>query len=189
MNDFAPILNWKLLAGSHDFPGPDGGTCINEAAIIAAGFKYRRVKSWKDCPPCFSPTISAFAIVINDRMPHAVRNELLLPFVTRMAGTMHGLDLELKRMRLFISWSRKYRAAAAAYAAAYAAAAYAADAAAAAAAYAAAAANAADAAYAAAIWQSAINILNEAINLGPPQPLDLQIVIPRLEKAKAFANT
>jgi hypothetical protein len=35
---FETILNWKLLDGSHDFPGPDGGTCINEAAIVAAGF-------------------------------------------------------------------------------------------------------------------------------------------------------
>jgi hypothetical protein len=22
------MLEWKLLRGSHDFPGPDGGTCI-----------------------------------------------------------------------------------------------------------------------------------------------------------------
>ena len=31
---FDKIINWKLLNGSHDFPGPDGGTCINEAAIV-----------------------------------------------------------------------------------------------------------------------------------------------------------
>jgi len=35
--DWNKILNWKLLAGSHDFPGPDGGTCINEAAIDPTG--------------------------------------------------------------------------------------------------------------------------------------------------------
>ena len=34
---FGHILNWRLLAGSHPFPGPDGGTCINEAAVVAAG--------------------------------------------------------------------------------------------------------------------------------------------------------
>ena len=39
MNDFNSILNWRLLSGSHDFPGPEGGTCINEAAIVAA-FQY-----------------------------------------------------------------------------------------------------------------------------------------------------
>ena len=31
------LLDWKLLRGSHDWPGSDGGTCINEAAIVAAG--------------------------------------------------------------------------------------------------------------------------------------------------------
>ena len=34
--DFQRMLDWKLLRGSHEFPGPDGGTCINEAAIVAA---------------------------------------------------------------------------------------------------------------------------------------------------------
>jgi hypothetical protein len=38
MSDFGHILNWKLLPGSHKFPGPDGGTCINEAAVLACGF-------------------------------------------------------------------------------------------------------------------------------------------------------
>ena len=41
MEGFDHILNWKLLRGSHDFPGKDGGTCINEAAIVAAGFNYQ----------------------------------------------------------------------------------------------------------------------------------------------------
>src|SRR5919199_1899377 len=34
MEGFDHILNWKLKAGSHRFPGPDGGTCINEAALV-----------------------------------------------------------------------------------------------------------------------------------------------------------
>ena len=34
MEGFEHILNWKLLRGSHEFPGKDGGTCINEAAIV-----------------------------------------------------------------------------------------------------------------------------------------------------------
>ena len=54
MEDFDHILNWKLLVGSHQFPGKDGGTCINEAAIVAAGFEYRRVHNVKDMPSCFS---------------------------------------------------------------------------------------------------------------------------------------
>jgi hypothetical protein len=84
---FEKILDWKLLSGSHDFPGPDGGTCINEAAIVAAGFEYRAISSAADCPPCFSRAIAAYAIRLNDSMASALRQELLMPFVTRLAGT------------------------------------------------------------------------------------------------------
>jgi hypothetical protein len=84
---FEKILDWKLLSGSHDFPGPDGGTCINEAAIVAAGFEYRAISSAADCPPCFSRVIAAYAIRLNDSMTSALRQELLMPFVTRLAGT------------------------------------------------------------------------------------------------------
>jgi hypothetical protein len=45
MEAFDKILNWKLQRGSHTFPGPDGGTCINEAAIVAAGFDISRFVS------------------------------------------------------------------------------------------------------------------------------------------------
>ena len=45
MDTFVHILNWKLKRGSHAFPGKDGGTCINEAAIVAAGFAYRPVRA------------------------------------------------------------------------------------------------------------------------------------------------
>ena len=45
MSDFDHILNWKLLRGSHDFPGPKGGTCINEAAVVACGLPYQRIGS------------------------------------------------------------------------------------------------------------------------------------------------
>ena len=49
MDGFDHILNWKLKAGSHPFPGRDGGTCINEAALIAAGFEYRRSDGSRTC--------------------------------------------------------------------------------------------------------------------------------------------
>ena len=45
---FDHILNWKLHYGSHPFPGKDGGACINEAAIVAAGFEYQPVRKFKD---------------------------------------------------------------------------------------------------------------------------------------------
>jgi hypothetical protein len=44
------ILNWKLKEGSHPFPGKEGGTCINEAAIVAAGFEYQPVRSVHGMP-------------------------------------------------------------------------------------------------------------------------------------------
>ena len=97
---FDNILNWKLLKGSHGFPGPDGGTCINEAAIVAADFKYRAVKNADDCPPCFSRPISAYIIRINDAMPDDLRQELLMPFVTRLAGTADKPEIEIARAQL-----------------------------------------------------------------------------------------
>ena len=102
MTDFNHILNWKLKSGSHDFPGPDGGTCINEAAIVAAGFEYKSVKSAGDCPPCFSQPISTFAIHLNDQMPDLIRNDLLLPFVTRLSGTADTPEIEAKRTEYII---------------------------------------------------------------------------------------
>jgi hypothetical protein len=102
MNEFDHILNWKLLSGSHDFPGADGGTCISEAAIIAAGFKYKKVNSASDCPLCFSPLISAFAILLNDQMSDDLRQELLMPFVTRLAGTADTQEIERQRYEFLI---------------------------------------------------------------------------------------
>ena len=78
------ILNWRLKVGSHRFPGPDGGTCINEAALIAAGFEYRRIASVHEMPSCFSRPICRFAMLLNDTVTHRER-QLLLPFVTRLA--------------------------------------------------------------------------------------------------------
>ena len=97
MTDFNHILNWKLKAGSHDFPGPDGGTCINEAAIVAAGFEYKKINSASDCPPCFSRPISMYAIYLNDSMPDDLRNDLLMPFVTRLSGTADSPAVEARR--------------------------------------------------------------------------------------------
>ncbi|MCJ2090343.1 hypothetical protein MKK88_30805 [Methylobacterium sp. E-005] len=96
--DFATILNWRLLAGSHPFPGPDGGTCINEAAIVAAGLPYRAIRSSADCPPCFSRPIAAYALGLNDAMPDAVRSELLA-FVLRLSGSADSPVVEAARTR------------------------------------------------------------------------------------------
>ena len=95
------IINWKLLAGSHDFPGPDGGTCINEAAIIAAGFKYMKVRSAADCPPCFSPVLSNYLIGINDMLPDAERQKLMR-FILRLSGSADTPAIEQQRLELIV---------------------------------------------------------------------------------------
>ena len=96
---FENIQNWRLLSGSHRFPGPDGGTCISEAAIVAAGFRYRAVHGRGDCPSCFSPVIASYAIRLNDAMSDDLRQQLLLPFVTRFAGTADIPEKEIERAR------------------------------------------------------------------------------------------
>jgi hypothetical protein len=84
MSDFDHILNWKLLRGSHDFPGPDGGTCINEAAVVACGFPYQRIGSVAIMPNCFSRPICRLAMQLNDSATDTQRQRLI-PFVTRLA--------------------------------------------------------------------------------------------------------
>jgi hypothetical protein len=84
MDQFNQILNWKLKEGSHLFPGRDGGTCINEAAIVAAGFEYRPVRSVETMPECFSRPICKLAMHLNDTANDTERQRLL-PFVTRLA--------------------------------------------------------------------------------------------------------
>src|SRR5918912_3798523 len=84
MEGFDHILNWKLKAGSHPFPGPDGGTCINEAALVAMGFEYRPIAGVHQMPDCFSRPICRLAMLLNDSVSDNER-QLLLPFVTRLA--------------------------------------------------------------------------------------------------------
>ncbi|MCJ2051773.1 hypothetical protein [Methylobacterium sp. J-070] len=97
MSDFDHILNWKLLRGSHDFPGPTGGTCINEAAVVACGFPYQRVSSVKSMPDCFSRPICRLAMQLNDEATDAQRQRLL-PFVTRL-GCADTPEIERQRER------------------------------------------------------------------------------------------
>ena len=96
------LLDWKLLTGSHDWPGPHGGTCINEAAIVAAGFEYQRVSCAEDCPPCFSPVISAYLIALNDRMSSEPRQQLKR-FVTRLSGSRDTPEVEQQRLEYIVT--------------------------------------------------------------------------------------
>jgi hypothetical protein len=95
VQSFDTILNWKLKRGSHKFPGPDGGTCINEAAIVAAGFPYQRVQFVWNMPDCFSRPICRWAMYLNDMATEKQRQQLL-PFVARLACA-DTAEVELQR--------------------------------------------------------------------------------------------
>ena len=84
MEGFDHLLNWKLKRGSHYFPGPDGGTCINEAALVAAGFEYKPIRTVESMPECFSRPICRLAMLLNDVASDKDRQRLL-PYVTRLA--------------------------------------------------------------------------------------------------------
>ena len=84
MDGFDHILNWTLKKGSHRFPGPDGGTCINEAALVAMGFDYRPIAAAWQMPSCFSHPICRLAMLLNDSVGDEARQRLL-PCVTRLA--------------------------------------------------------------------------------------------------------
>jgi hypothetical protein len=71
--------------------------CVNEAAIVAAGFKYRPVHTADDCPKSFSRVIAKYAICLNEAMSDNLRQELLLPFVTRLAGSADTKRVEAQR--------------------------------------------------------------------------------------------
>lgn len=100
--DFQRMLDWRLLRGSHDFPGPDGGTCVNEAAIVAAGYPYRAVYCVKDLPETFSRPAAMLALCLNDTLEDDLRQELLLPFVARLAGSADAPKVEMTRAELML---------------------------------------------------------------------------------------
>ncbi len=84
METFDHLLNWTLKVGTHRFPGPDGGTCINEAALVAAGFEYRPIRTVEQMPDCFSHPICRLALLLND-MADDQERQRLLPYVARLA--------------------------------------------------------------------------------------------------------
>jgi hypothetical protein len=100
---FDKILDWKLLRGSHYFPGPDGGTCVNEAAIVAAGHPYRAVRSIEDCPASFSRPLATYAMFLNDLIEtDELRRRVLMPFVTKLEGSADGPEAEKARAELIV---------------------------------------------------------------------------------------
>src|SRR5438270_5004619 len=86
--DFQQLANFHLARGSHKQPNKGGNICVNEAAVIAAGFQYREIRDVSCLPDCFSRPVSEYAIYLNDFMMHRVRNELLVPFITRLGCSL-----------------------------------------------------------------------------------------------------
>src|SRR3954454_18901840 len=80
----------------------EANICVNEAAVIVAGFQYREIKDVSCLPDCFSRPVSEYAIYLNDFMMHRVRNELLAPFVARLPGTSDAPWIEEERARLIV---------------------------------------------------------------------------------------
>lgn len=101
MDQFKHITDWKLLRRSHEFPGPDGGTCINEAAIVACGMEYKKIDYLNDLPPCFSKVVGGFAMFLNDMFSDEQR-ELLMPFVTQLSGTASDDRVEYTRFTFLV---------------------------------------------------------------------------------------
>ena len=101
MKTIKSMIDWKLLSGSHKWPGPEGGTCINEAAIVVAGLKYRAVGDVSDLPPCFSPVIGAYLIKLNDDMAYASRQRLI-EFAPRLSGSADSRDVEKRRLEYIV---------------------------------------------------------------------------------------
>ena len=62
-----------------------GRMCVMSLVACLAGEEHT------DSPGCASPLIRAFAIPLNDNMPHAVRQRLK-PFAPRILGTQDGQD-------------------------------------------------------------------------------------------------
>lgn len=94
--DFEKILNWELQTGSHPFPGPKGGTCILEAAIVAAGFPYQRIGGDGSIPISFSRVISAFLLGLNDAAPNTERQQLKR-FLLKFHGSADSPEVERHR--------------------------------------------------------------------------------------------
>jgi len=100
--DYQQLANFRLARGSHKQPNKGGNICVNEAAVIAAGFQYREIRDVSCLPDCFSRPVSEYAIYLNDFMMHRVRNELLVPFITRLPGTSDAPWVEEERARLIV---------------------------------------------------------------------------------------
>src|SRR5262249_10540627 len=70
---------------------------------IAAGYPYTPVRRIDDCPASFSRPLALYAMCLNEIVLNdTLRQELLLPFVGRLAGSADRLDVEIQRIALIL---------------------------------------------------------------------------------------
>jgi hypothetical protein len=100
------LLDWRLLRGSHKFPGPAGGTCILEAAVVVAGMPYVPIANYGQTPTGFSPMISEYLMRLNDFLPDEPRQQLIR-FVPRLAGSADIETVEQRRVSYIVAETRK----------------------------------------------------------------------------------
>jgi hypothetical protein len=98
MYDWSKLKNFRLAKGSHDDP-TGGAVCLVEAALLDGGFRYKPIKTAYDAPTCFSWIITHYAISLNDQMPDDLRQDLLLPFVGKLAWTRRDSGTEQRRLK------------------------------------------------------------------------------------------
>ena len=98
ISNIKSLLDWQLLKGSHTWPGPDGGTCINEVAIVVAGCRYQEVTGPEDLPRSFSRELGILLLCLNDSLSDEHRQELKR-FVLRLPGSRDSVSIEVDRMK------------------------------------------------------------------------------------------
>src|SRR6266581_3414699 len=101
--DFGSLLHWRILLVILELPSLDGGTCVKVAAIVAAGYPYTPVRRIDDCPASFSRPLALYAMCLNEIvLDDTLRQELLLPFVARLAGAADTPEVDLQRVALIL---------------------------------------------------------------------------------------
>lgn len=86
----------RLTAGAHD--SPQEGVCVVELASIIAE------EGFSDRPRCVCPVIGAFLRGLNDRAPHAERQQLG-PYAARIVGSRSTRRVTRERRDLCLEWS------------------------------------------------------------------------------------
>ena len=95
--DTARLAKIKTLkAGGHN--SFSQGACILEAVSYIAR------EPWSDHPECACPVIAAFLRNWNDNLPDDERTALLLPLITKVAGTRGSAALANRRATMATDW-------------------------------------------------------------------------------------